>query len=178
MSNPFATMSQREKILAAIVGGAVFLLFNIILLNVLNRQQLALRSGIASKRTELETMKTLIAERDMWQKRDAWLSGKQPAIGNEGTAQVQLLEHVKKLAGTAGVTLENPVIATPGKSQYYRSVGVNVETKSLWPALVKFLQSLQQPGDCVVIESASVQIDPSDNTRMKGVLKIAKWYKP
>jgi hypothetical protein len=178
MNNPFSTMSPREKLLAAIVGGAIFLVFNLILLSMLNRQQITLRSTIVSKRAELDAMKTLVAERDTWTKRDAWLSGKQPALTNEGSAGVQLLEQIKGIAGTAGVTLENPAIASPGKSPYYRSVSVSVETKSLWPALVKFLQNLQQPGQSIVIESTSIQIDPSDNTKMKGTFKIAKWYAP
>jgi hypothetical protein len=177
MSNLFSTMSRREKILAAIVAGAVFLLFNIVLLNIVAKRQTVLRAGIATKQLEIEAMRALVSERDLWTARDAWLEGKQPPLTNENTAGGQLLDRVKSLAG-GDVAVENPAIAAPGKTQHYRSVAVTVETKSLWPALVKFLHALQQPDQCIVLESANIQIDPADATKMKGRFKIAKWYAP
>lgn len=171
-------LTAREKLLATIVGGAFFALLNLVLITQFIKRQAAARIELASKTQEWESTQILFSERDLWSKRDAWLQAKQPKLTNEGSAGVQLLDSIKKVAKKTDVVLENPSIGSPIKTTLYRSVPVNIETKSSWSALIAFLQAMQQPEEFIVFESANIAIDAADASMMRGKFKIARWYAP
>ena len=172
------TLSARERTLATIVGVVVFLLLNLFVLSAFSRKQALLREQLAARKNEQVSMQQLLAEREQWEQRDAWLSEKQPKLTDENTAGVQLLDQIRDFARPHEVTLENPAISTPARTQWYHSVSVTVETRSSWQGLIQFLQTAQAPGQFVVFESANVQIDANDPSQMRGRFKIARWYAP
>jgi len=55
---------------------------------------------------------------------------------------------------------------------------VMVDTHSSWPDLIGFLYAVQKPDQFIVCESANLQVDPADQTKMLGHFKIARWYAP
>ncbi len=162
--------------LAGLVAGAVFVLVNILLLSAFFKKQAAARLELGNKTQEWNATQILTSERDLWSKREAWLQQKQPKLANEGSAGVQLLDYVKSVAKKSDVVLENPAIGSPTKTAAYRSVPVNIETKSSWAALIKFLQAMQQPEQFIVFETANVAIDPNDPSMMRGKFRIARWF--
>lgn len=178
MSSRLDRMTRREKTLLALVAGTIFVLLNLFLISSLFKQQTLLRAQIATKRAQWEAMQMLYADREKWLKRDKWLEEKQPKFGNESEAGVQLLDQIKAKAKAAEVPIENPSIGSPEKSPYYEGVPVTIETKSTWPALVKFLASLQQPEQFIVLESANLQIESSDPSLMRGKFRVARWQAP
>ena len=105
-----------------------------------------------------------------------WLVAHQPKIENEATAGVQLLNQVQELAKKFGVTIEQPAIGNPERQPRYTSVAVTVDTKSPWKALHDFLGAVQGPEQFVVLESSRLNVDPSDQTQMRGHFRIAKWF--
>jgi hypothetical protein len=171
-------LSQREKLLAIIVVGVVFVLLNLVLLNFLLRQHARLRTELAQKSSSWQATQTLFNEREIWERRDLWLQQNQPRLENEGTAGVQLLEGIKAAAQSSGVQLENPAIGSPERSDSYHSVPVSVESKSNWQSLLRFLHNIQAPQKFIVFEAANLQIDSSDPSQMRGRFRIAKWYAP
>ncbi len=174
----FANMTQREKILASGVTAVIFVLLNLFLITFFFRSQARLRAELALKHDSLQTARTLLAERDLWTKRDAWLREKQPKLTNESGAGVDLLDQIKEAAKKSDVTLENPAIGPVQKAPNYRSVPVDVDTKCAWEALIQFLHAVQTPDQFVVIESATIQIDSGDASKMHGHFKIARWFAP
>lgn len=172
------SMSRRERVLAFGVGGIVFLLLNLFLLSAIARKQTSLRNELSTRRNDWISIQQLLSERELWTKRDAWLDSKQPKLTNETTDYVQLLDQLRDLAKQHDMTLENPTAGSPEKAQWYHSVSVNVETRSSWPALIAFLQAVQTPERFMVFESANLQIDAEDATKMHGTFKIARWYAP
>jgi hypothetical protein len=172
------TLSPREKILAMATGGIVFVLLNLLLLSTFARRNTALRADLAQQRLEWATMRELLAEQDLWAARDSALTAKQPSLTNENAAGVELLDTIQGLAKTRSVTLDNKVFGGVVRQKWYRSVPVSVDTHSSWPALVSFLYALQKPDQFIVCEAANIQVDPSDQTKMLGHLKIARWYSP
>jgi Tfp pilus assembly protein PilO len=171
-----ANMTRREKILAAGVGSVLFILLNLFLLSFFFGKQATLRADLAIKQDSFQTASTLLSERELWTKRDAWLRAKQPKLVDESGAGVELLNEIKDAAKKSDATLENPAIGTTQKTPGYRSVPVNVETKSSWESLIKFLHEVQKPDQFIVLESANIQIDSADQTKMHGHFKIARWY--
>jgi Tfp pilus assembly protein PilO len=171
-------LTKSEKSLAIIVGAVAFVLLNLLFVSGFVKHQAQLRADLSGKAGQLKALQVLFSERDRWIRRDEWLRQKQPKLANESGAGVQLLDQIKQIAKSNDVLLENPGWGAPEKSQFYRSVPVNIETKSSWPALIAFMRTVQQPDQFLVFEAANVQIDPGDPSMIRGKFKVARWYLP
>jgi len=171
-------LSHREKILAATVVAAIVLIILMVLIKFVVEKQSSLRAQFSAKRAELASLETLAAERNTWAARDDWINASQPRLKNRSGAGVQLLDEVKEIARENDVMLENPAIGLPEFKNAYASMPVTVETKSSWEALIKFLQKLQAPDRFLAIESMEVKVDETDDTKMHGTFRIARWYAP
>ena len=171
-------MSRRERILAAIVAGAFALIIFIVVIKFVIEKQALLRSQLVSKRTELASLEALAAERDTWAARNEWIDATQPKLKNRSGAGVQLLEEVKGVARENDIVLENPAIGLPENRDAYDSMPVTVETVSSWKALIKFLHALQAPDRFLAIENVELKVDGTDDSKMRGSFRIARWYAP
>jgi hypothetical protein len=171
-------LTQREKVLSFIVGGAVLFIVNLFVVDYFLQTRARLSRDTTLKSAQLRSMKTLLSEAPRWAKEDAQLRATQPRLENEATAGFQLLNQVQQAAGADAVTVEQPAIGPVERKPTYTAVSVTLDTKSTWKALVLFLAKLQAPGQFIVVESGDLQVDPNDQTQMRGKFKIAKWYAP
>jgi hypothetical protein len=172
-----ARLSGRERNLALIVGGLIFLFINLFVWG-------RLIGGIKQARVDLEARKATrkaqsvyMKEKGMWEARAEWLKAHQPAMKSPSDASA-LLDQIKEVANKHNLLVENPAIGTGEANANYRSAYATVETKSPWPPLVRFLYDIQQPDSFIVFESVSLGIDGSDQTQMRGKFKIARWFAP
>ena len=60
----------------------------------------------------------------------------------------------------------------------YTAVSVTLDTKSTWKALIQFLHGLQGPDQFIVLDSAELKVDTTDQTQMRGKFRISKWFAP
>ena len=171
-------LSSRERTLLAIVFGILFILGNFFVVSALVKRYQQTNADFVRKQAELKSLKQMFAERDLWAKRDAWITAKQPKLANRDQARVQLLEEVKSAAKARNIVLENPALGSVESQPGYQSVSVDVETKSSWPDLIAFMAAMQQPDRFLVFERSNLQIDATDPTKMRGRFRIAKWYAP
>ena len=171
-------LTPRERFLVALVAGILFALGNVALVNWLYNRNISLRADLAGRSNEIKSMKALLATRDQWAAREAWLNATQPKLTNPEQAGVQLLDQVKEAARANNVLLESPELGSIKTEAACRTVSVQVSTKSSWESLVKFLHTMQQPDQFIVFETANLQIDPGNAGRMACKFKIAKWYAP
>jgi hypothetical protein len=173
----YQRMSQRERRLAGIVAGAIFLLINLLiwskLFDILGRA----RADLALRQATRTEQSIYIKDRDLWARRDQWLKQHQPSLKSAVEAST-LLDQVKQTAGKHNVLIENPAIGAGETAPDHQSVFASIETKSPWPPLVHFLYDIQKPDSFVVFESVQLQIDSSDPTMMRGKFKIARWFAP
>lgn len=170
-------MSQRERVLALIVGGALFLLFNWVVWSWLMGTLNSARTELAARKAARQQQSVFMKERKMWEKREEWLKKQQPTLSGPGEAS-NLLEQVKQIAGKHNVLIENPNLGGVDPQPTHQSTSVSIETKSPWQPLVRFLHEVQQPESFIVFENVNLQIDSSDPTMMRGKFKIARWYAP
>ena len=173
-------LNPRERLLAFIVGGAVLLLLNMALLSAFSRRNILLRTELGDRRQELTQINQLLSEKTLWATRDAALTAKQPKITNDNAAGVELLEKIRAVAKSHNISLENEQIPGVEKTSttWYHSVPVTLDAHSSWSDLIAFLYAVQRPDQFIVCESANIQLDPGDQTKMLGHFKIARWYAP
>ncbi len=173
----YQRMNRRERLLAGLVVGVVVLLVNVFIWNTLLDAIGNTRKQLADRRAVRKTQTVFMKERDLWQKREDWLKKHQPVLQSAGEAST-LLDHVKDVAKKHNLLIVNPAIGSGESAPSHQSVFASIETKSPWPALVKFLYDIQQPDDFIVFEDANLAIDSSDPTMMTGRFKIARWFAP
>ena len=173
----YQRLSQRERILGAIVAGVVFLLLNWIVWSKLLGTLDQARTDLAARRDTRKVQEVFIRERALWEKRAQWLKEHQPTLKGPGEAST-LLDQIKQVAGKHNVVIENPAIGTSDATPERQAVFASYEVKSPWPPLVKFLYDVQQPESFVVFESITLNIDPADPTAMRGKMKLARWFAP
>jgi hypothetical protein len=171
-------LNQREKILAGIVIGAVVFVLNVAVLRYFFSTYGELTQETAREQAQLQSMQGLLANTGLWEQRDAWLNAHQPKLENDAFAGSQLLDQVQKVAKANSITVEQPQLANPERHPLYTAVTVNLETKSTWDSLKKFLVAMQGPEQFIVIEGANLRVDTSDPTQMRGRFRIAKWFAP
>ena len=160
------------------VLGIVFVFANLMVFSSFKKKHGQVAADVAARKVELQSIKEILAQRDLWAQRDAWITAKQPKLENRDRAGVALLEEIKQAAKASNVLLESPELGAMATQPEYQSVSVGVQTKSSWAALIAFLNTLQQPEQFVVFESANLKIDTGDATQMRGRFRIAKWYAP
>ena len=170
-------MSRRERLLAMLVGGTVFLLVNWLILGWLTGSLGQARAELAARKSVRQQQSVLLKERSMWEKREAWLKKQQPILKGPGEAST-LLDQVKEVAGKHNVLIENPNLGGVDSAPTHQSTSVSIETKSPWQPLVRFLHEVQQPESFIVFENVNIQIDSADPTMMRGKFKIARWFAP
>ncbi len=173
----YQRMSQRERRLAWIVAGAIFLLINLLIWSKLFSVLSRARADVALRQATRNEQALYIKDRDLWTRRDQWLKQHQPSLKSAVEAST-LLDQVKQIAGKHNILIENPAIGAGDTTADHQSVFASIETKSPWPPLLRFLFDVQQPESFVVFESVQLQIDPSDPTMMRGKFKIARWFAP
>ena len=170
-------MNRRERILATIVAGGVFLLLNLYVWGKLLDAIGQARADLVARQNTRKVQQLYIKERGLWEKRAQWLKERQPVLKGPGEAST-LLDQIKQIAGKHNVLIENPAIGTGDSTPDRQSVFASIEVKSPWPPLVRFLYEVQQPESFVVFESVTLNIDPGDPTMMRGKFKIARWFAP
>jgi hypothetical protein len=173
----YQRLSQRERILSAIVAAVIFLLLNWFVWSKLTGSLDQARTDLAARRDTRKVQEVFIRERALWEKRAQWLKEHQPTLKGPGEAST-LLDQIKQVAGKHNVVIENPAIGTSDATPEHQAVFASYEVKSPWPPLVKFLYDVQQPESFVVFESITLNIDPADPTAMRGKMKLARWFAP
>lgn len=171
-------LSKREVILASLVGSAVFLLVNVVVINFFLKNRARLQAELLTKASQLQKGKSRLANKPMWMERDEWLKKVQPKLENDGTAGGDLLNEIREAAKKTNVQVIEPQIGTVGRQPQYASVFVTIDAKTSKEGLRDFLYEMQSPERSVVFESANLQFDKNDKTQMYGKFRIAKWFAP
>jgi Tfp pilus assembly protein PilO len=174
-------MNARERALAFIVGTLAAVLVTFMLVKVFLKHQRQLTQQIADKTATLGAMRTLIAERELWEQRDAWLNQNQPRLDNANSAGVELLEQIKQIGQKRSLTPTEAQIGIAdggGKAtgHAYQAVSVSFTLKGKWQDLVNFLYDVQSPTNFLVFEKATLQLDKEDKTQVSGTFRLAKWF--
>lgn len=176
LSDWIGRMNQRERRLASLVGGVVFLLINIFLWSWIFGAIGHAHDDLVLRKSMRKEQSVYLQERDLWAKRQQWLQQHQPVFKGAGEASTLLDQQLRPIAAKYNILLENPQIGSGEKTPNHQSVWASIETKSPWPPLVHFLYDVQQPDAFIVFENVNLAIDSGDPTMMRGKFKIARWF--
>jgi len=174
-------MSKREKTLAFLVGGVVFLLINVVVLKFFINQHAALKTSAAKIQGDINALKLKEQDRDFDRERDTWLNEKLPTMGDSQVAGRDLTKSITEIARKHDVVIETPLAGNPRPGQYYNSLGARVVAKGTWKAIFFFIQELQSPDKgptpFVVLDPVDLKVDLTDKTLMRAEVSVNRWFK-
>ena len=173
-----AQMSQREKVLAGVVGACLFLLLNVFLFKIFLGNHALLRTTLAKAQSQLAGFQQQESERTKWAQREVWLDANLPVLGDADVANKQIREALLELGKKHTVTIESPTPGVPANQPYYTTLGVRIECKAAWTQMGNFLYDLETPGQFLVIEALEMKVDPADKTQLRATMTVAKWFAP
>jgi Tfp pilus assembly protein PilO len=105
------------------------------------------------------------------------LQKSQPKLESEAIAGTALLNQIKALAGSHGVTLAK---AQPGNartdSMGTAAIPVSFSLKGSWKQVCEFCMDLQSPEKFVVFQDARLRLDAQDAKMLEGDFTVAKWF--
>lgn len=180
----YERLSPRERVLVLIVGGAVFLVLNLVVLRGLTTSFRSLTAQRKQKGFEAETLRMYVAEKPRWAQRIRWLHDKQPPLVNRDVAGVKLEDQVKAVADQHKVILTNhqilpaPTGALAQNPGDYQALTVQLQARGNFLGMIHFLAAVQRPEDFIAFEAASLSTDPADPKVMTGRFRVAKWFAP
>jgi len=171
-------MTQRERVLATLVGTVAFLFVTFIIFDYFTKNQRRLQGELARNTGAVAAMKQQLAEKPLWEARSAELSAKLPVLAAEDRALAELLDQVTQIAKSKSVQIGTQNLGVVTRHPEYTSASVQLDTTSTWEALKSFLYAVQSPGNFLVFENANLKRDDKDETQMRCTFKIAKWFAP
>ncbi len=170
-------ISQREKVLLCIVGGAVFVLLNLFFISYFSKNNASLRQDLSFKQAQITLLNAQVADAPLWQQRNAWLQ-RQPRLENPEASFIQFSQSIKDLAQKHVLLIDDRKDGQIVRKPEYASMPVKVSLKGSWDHLLDFMYDLQGPEKFVVFESLNMTLDPQNPTEMQATFTVAKWFAP
>src|SRR5947207_605094 len=109
----YQRMNRRERVLAWVAAGTVFVLLNLFILDWIFGALASAQKQIAARRAMLAEQTLYVKERDLWTKRDEWIRQHQPTLKDPAEASA-LLDQLKEVAGKYNILVENVNLAIDG----------------------------------------------------------------
>jgi hypothetical protein len=171
-------MSQREKMLALLVGGAVAVFLNVLILNFFLSKYREYRTAKMEAEGKLANFKVLETERDRWAKRDVWLSAQLTPLGDKDVVDKAQRDALQALAKKHEILIENVARGTAIPMTNYTEFKTSLDCKAKWDQLIFFLHELQSPENFTVVNPVDIRVDPNDKTQFKANITVVKWFAP
>lgn len=171
-----ALTAKEKKLLLALVA-ALFVLLNVVGLRAFLNRQTALQTSIIGLQGQLEEGRAILAEKDLWRERAAWLDANQPADDTTTTDDdAKFYEFVENSAKNAGLSYTRRDAGQSTAGAAYAEVFDSSQVKGKMEALVKWLGELQQPKDFRAIKQISIK--SGEPPEVIAEVEVARWYRP
>lgn len=170
-------MTASEQRLALLLGGVVIAGGAFVGLTSLKAWKLRVDAralSVESRRLEADT---LLAEKDFWRQRSAWLLERQPVFTRRGEADNGFLELLQSTASAEGVQLTQTQPVEPAERAGLISSSFTIEARGEWEAVNQWLHRLQKPDAYLSIPALSVTPNDADTSQVIVNMNVQKWFR-
>lgn len=119
----------------------------------------------------------LLARKDFWDQRSAWLAEKQPPYTKAGEATTSILNTVDELATRHGVSipLKQPNESTERAG--LTSAAVTLKVVGEMKPVMNWLYDLQQPEAFIAVPAMTIIPNDEDSSKIELNLRVEKWFR-
>ena len=173
-------LTKREQGLLTLCLGALFLMGNLIGLQVVIR-------GLAKSQARLQSLTAERQEQDSWLAEpdpalmERWLDEHMPVLESAGKSQGELLQAVQDAAFERKLTIEKQNLSETVQSAYFQEVSVNVIVRGELNQIRDWLIGLQSPEKFLVVKGIEIALDTKAKEKEPQArcnLTLARWFKP
>ena len=171
-------MNRRERLMLGAVVSLLVVVASIFMVNAFIANRAEFRDRLSATKAKIDLLKKRESERDLWAKRDAWLTQNLPKLGDADVANKALRESVLNIARQHSVILEAPAPGIPSQQPNRTSLSIRLEAKGTWADMFEFLRELQGPDRFIAFEGCELKVNREDKTLFSASLNVAQWFAP
>ena len=170
-------LTAKEKRLLIGLVAALFVLLNVVGLQAFLNRQRALQGNIVRLQGQLDEGRALLAEKEFWEERAAWLDQNQPSDDVTTTDDdAKFYEFIETSAKNAGLTYTRRDAGQQSEEGTYAEVFDSSQVKGKMESLVKWLNELQQPKAFRAVKQISIK--SGEPPEVIAEVEVARWYRP
>ncbi len=184
-------MSRREKTLAAVVLALALIWGGSVGARAWMAWWRTQHSGRENVAARIEALQELLGERGAWEQRHEWMEQTAPSYASRQEASAKLLELVEARAAAGGLTLEGKTFvqadagagkalpsgnAVEAAAPVFQSVAVRVGATGSEQEVLKWIHSLQQPGEFVGVTDLTLTPEP-EASALKSEVEVTLYYR-
>jgi len=128
------------------------------------------------ERAEVE-QEALLEEKDFWLERQEFLETRMPRYAQRLTAERELRTIVENTARREALDMKQPQILEQRTTPFSHESGLALEGTGSFPAVGRFLISLQQPSEFISIREMSLVAIPDSPGNVKLNLSLVRHYR-
>lgn len=172
-----ALTAKEKKLLVGLLA-AIFVLLNVFGLQAFINRQKTLQQSITGLEILAAESRDLVAQKNEWDERAAWLDANQPEDDVSTTDDdAKFYEFVESSAKKHGLQYTRKDGGTVPGDGSYAEVFDSSQVKGNMESLVKWLSELQQPDDFRAIKRLSIKSAPEPPDVICDI-EVARWYRP
>lgn len=172
-------MSDREKKLLIFLGGTLFIILNLIVLNqfYLPRVQSAKGAKQTAKDDLQAAMITLASEDEYFPQMD-WMERSGTVAVSQFRAQSELQEYVRKQASARRLQVQDTDILAYQEGQHFGRVKVSFKVTGMERDVFSWLTSIHRVEQRQVVTLLEIKPQSSDPTQVDVKVEVEKWIIP
>jgi len=171
-----ALTAKEKKLLIGLLA-ALFVLVNVIGLRAFLDRQRALQLGLVRLQGQQAENQAILAQRDIWAERGAWLDENQPADDITTTDDdAKFYEFIENSAKNSGLTYQRRDAGTSPRTGPFAEVFDSSQVKGTMEQLVRWLNELQQPKAFRAIKQLTIK--SGEPPEVICDIEVARWYRP
>lgn len=173
-------LTKREVGLLGLCLGALFLMANLVGLQVVTR-------GLGQSRARLQSLTMERQEQESWLAEpdpaafERWLDETMPVLESAGKSQGELLQTLQDQAFERKLTMEKQNLLEETATPFYQEVSVNVIVYGELNQIRDWLIGLQSPEKFLVVKALEIALDTKSKEKEPQArcnLTLARWFKP
>lgn len=119
----------------------------------------------------------LLARKEFWDQRSAWLAEKQPPFTKAGEATTSILNLVDELASKHGVSIPLKQPNEGSERAGLTSAAVTLKVVGEMKPVMNWLYDLQQPSAFISVPAMTITPNDEDSAKIELNLRIEKWFR-
>lgn len=179
-------LTTREKRLLGFCLLSIFIVANLFAARAVMRSLGGSSKKIAALKNELAENEMWLEEKDLWERRQEWLSqGLPPSLVRQrisvGNAQGDLMQSLQNDLLERKLKIERQSLLQPVVNAFYDEVAVNLRVKGDAAELTRWLATLQSPERFQVIKNIELELDGHSKEvepQAECDITVARWFSP
>ncbi|MGH8048378.1 MAG: hypothetical protein ACREKL_14135 [Chthoniobacterales bacterium] len=169
-------LNRNERMLATLLGAVAFLVINFAGMKWVANRTTMTRAEITQLKTEAEAARNLLKQRPYWLVRQDWVAAHPPAAYDDKTSRAQFVQDVTEGMKKQSLTIEAQQPLETERDGRLAITGIELTVTGKLESIVRWLYSLQQPGNYQFVRSFTLR-QSDEGTTMQAVVRLGKVFR-